>query len=111
MLPVHNQLPPAIQARNHAMNWLLDTFPQAFDLRNRKPLSTTLLEDICALNHPDQPSRSALASAIHYYSHWGSYLSALKEGADRHDLKGNVCGTVNKVEAEQAQAILQHPTE
>lgn len=106
MLPTHQQLPTAVKQRNQAMNWLLTTYPKAFDLRNRRPLKQDILDDICRQAKADMPKLEALQQAYNHYTQWGSYLTAMIEGADCLDLNGDVCAKVSQEQALQAQNIL-----
>jgi ProP effector len=107
MLPTNESLPLTVKNRNIAINWLLDTFPKAFDLRNRLPLKSSILEDIAQKRLINQPAQEALIEAFNYYTLWGSYLNALTEGATCFDLNGQPCGEVTKPEADKAIALLQ----
>lgn len=107
MLPTHDALTPEVRERNSAMNWLLENYPNSFDLRNRRPLKDNILDDVIAKAQPNQPSIEALHNAFAYYSEWGSYLNALQEGATCFDLAGNPCGEVSKQTMLKAQALLQ----
>ncbi len=102
MLPINDSLTLTVKHRNIAMNWLLDTYPNAFDLRNRQPLKTHILKDIFQQALANQPSQEALTSAFSYYTLWGSYLNALTEGAACIDLNGFPCGNISKQEASLA---------
>lgn len=107
MLPTHDALTTEVKERNSAMNWLLENFPNSFDLRNRRPLKDKIIDDVIAKGLPSQPSIKALQNAFTYYSEWGSYLNALQEGATCFDLDGRPCGQVSKQTMLQAQALLQ----
>lgn len=106
MLSIRPSLTKEVLERNKAMNWLLDTFPKAFDLCNRKPLKNNLLEEILSLNKPSQPTKEALTAALNHYTLWASYLGALKEGASCFDLNGNITSTVSLAQEQEAQKIL-----
>lgn len=106
MLPTHNHLPLEVIERNKAMNWLLDNFPKAFDLRNRKPLKSNILEDVYSLKIAKQPSTDSLEQAFHYYTNWGSYLGAIQEGAAYFNLDGSECSFVTAIEEEAANRAL-----
>ena len=107
MLSTHHSLTKDVLERNKAMNWLLDTFPKAFDLCNRKPLKNNILEDILALALPAIPAKKALTEAFNYYTQWGSYLSALQSGAPCFDLNGKAAGTISVEEAQKAQEAIR----
>ncbi len=107
-LPTNETLNPLVLNRNKAMNWLIDTFPKAFDLRNRKPLKENIVADI--LNHPSaqgKPDEAAIRQALDYYTQWGSYLSSLQLGARRIDLDGIAISFVTKQAADSAKETLQ----
>ena len=106
MLPTHTALPQTVIERNKAMNWLLKNFPNAFDLCNRKPLKSNILEDINSQEIADKPSSQALELAFNYYSHWASYLGAIKKDAACFDLYGKEIGRVTKEQEIEAQKIL-----
>jgi len=102
-LPTHDNLSPAVQARNLAMNWLIATYPKVFDLRNRRPLKPEILADILEANAANMPNQAALEAALHYYQHWGSYLSNMKMGARFVDLHGVAIGIVTEAMQQEAQ--------
>lgn len=108
MLPTHPSLPITVLKRNHAMNWLLEQFPKAFDLRNRRPLKENILEDIISQSDrwQNMPSIEDLQAAYQHYTHWGSYLSAVKEGETCLDLNGDVSATISKQQAQKAKHLL-----
>ncbi len=108
MLPTHEQLPINVIKRNTAMNWLIEHFPKAFCLTNRKPLKLDILQDIIARAKPSTPNTDALELAIAYYTEWGSYLNALVVGANRVDLDGLVCGFVDQKSELAAKEKLKH---
>ncbi len=87
-LPTSLSLSAEILERNLAMNWLIDHFPKAFDLRNRRPLKEEIMQDIIDKSIENTPSKEALAAALNYYTHWGSYLTGLTVGKRRIDLDG-----------------------
>ena len=95
-----------IEKRNQAMQWLLETYPKAFKLTDRRPLKLGILEDIQASVVDSMPSLEPLQDAYDYYTLWGSYLQALTEGAVRINLAGEPDGSVSRQEASDAQTIL-----
>ena len=97
---------PEVKQRNQAVQWLLETFPKAFKLTDRKPLVLSILEDIQAKNLPNTPSSPVLQSALDYYQNWGSYLSALQAGTARVDLDGKPAAQVTLEEEQTAQSKL-----
>jgi sRNA-binding protein len=106
MLPTHETLAEEVRKRNAAVNWLLETYPLAFDLRNRRPLKENIVDDIIADAKPNMPSQAELQMAFKHYTHWGSYLTATLEGSACIDLDGNVSGSVSAARAEQAKNFL-----
>ena len=107
MLPIHDSLPQAVKARNQAMNYLLETYPNAFDLRNRRPLKATILDDILTQGLPADISKAAIEQAYQHYTHWGSYLSAMTAGAACFDLSGQRCGEVSASQAKEAEQLIE----
>lgn len=107
MLPTTPKLKDSVRNRNLAMNWLLEHFPKAFDLGNRKPLKDDILTDIIGTDLPKVPDLPALHAALHYYTQWGSYLQALKAGAVRVGLYGEAVGQVGEDEAMLANKTLK----
>lgn len=105
MLAVNDSLALEVKQRNQAMNYLLETYPKAFDLCNRRPLKSSILDDIFEQKLEQQPDKNAIEQAFIYYSNWGSYLCALTTGAQCFDLDGKVCGEVNR--AQELKAKLQ----
>lgn len=105
-LPTHDNLSPSVKARNLAMNWLLTTFPKAFDLRNRRPLKPEILTDIIEASHENLPNQDALESALRYYMHWGSYLNGMTMGARFIDLHGVAIGMVTEGMQQEAKTLL-----
>ncbi len=107
MLPVNDSLTIALQQRNQAMNFLLATYPKAFDLCDRRPLKSNILDDIYQQNIASQPSSTNIEQAFLYYTNWGSYLNALVNGGNCIDLDGNICGEVSRAAALKAKLQLE----
>ena len=80
---------------------------KAFDLCNRRPLKSNILDDIYQQNIDDQPAQTALEQAFLYYTNWGSYLNALTNGSSCIDLEGNICGEVSRATALKAKLQLE----
>ena len=106
MLPTHDDLALNVKNRNLALNWLLITYPDAFDLCNRRPLKQDILLDILDFKIKDMPNKDDLEQAYLHYTQWGSYLNALKVDTKCIDLNGQPCGLVSHEEAELAQKKL-----
>lgn len=107
MLSIHNELQADVKARNMAMNWLIENYPNSFDLCNRRPLKMNIIEDVIAEQKLGMPTENALNSAFQYYTDWGSYLNALHEGVECIGLNGKPSGQVSKEQMEAAQTQLK----
>lgn len=107
-LPTHSDINSLVLNRNLAMNWLIDQFPKAFDLRNRRPLKNDILNDILSRHLDGCPDEASLQAALSYYMRWGSYLMSLELGARCIDLDGIAVGFVTKDVFDDAQHQLQN---
>jgi ProP effector len=93
-------------ARHQALCWLAETFPQAFDNRERiQPLKLGIMEDILA--HADAAadagiSKSKLREAVVIFTRRVDYLACLKAQEVRVDLTGHPIAQVTQEEAERA---------
>jgi len=93
-------------ARIQALSWLAETFPQAFDNREKiQPLKLGIMEDILA--HADTAaaagiSKSKLREAVVVFTRRVDYLACLKAQEIRIDLAGNPIEKVTLEEAERA---------
>src|SRR5262245_4511237 len=74
---------------------LVERYPKAFFMlgKDRKPLKVGIFHDIVA-DLGEAMSESELSLALGSYTNNSGYLSALKDGADRIDLNGDVSGSV-----------------
>jgi sRNA-binding protein len=82
---------------------LAERWPAVFAVRDakRRPLAIGIRDDILAALDPKE-----LVGALRYYCRSVGYLSHMRSGAWRHDLDGNVVGTVMAEEQAVAQAWL-----
>ena len=91
--------------------WLEETFPHLFAADDYIPLDEHILRDLkneyknnCIKNK--YPQDMVIKAALVRYKENPGYLSRLKEGATRYNLKGETCGTVTKEEEESAKKQL-----
>ena len=94
------------QAKIEALNWLSQTFPEAFNTEHRvRPLKKGIMDDIFAYLD-DKPecdfSRSKLREAVVMFTRRMEYLVCLKCRNNRIDLQGKFTGEVSEEEAENA---------
>jgi ProP effector len=107
--------PPAAPERGRAMSGFVETqlqllaelaelWPQCFSVyeRRRRPLKIGINADLLGYGY----SREAIGPALRFYVGAPGYLFALKAGADRVDLDGNVVGKVTDDEAAHAKEQL-----
>lgn len=94
------------QAKIDALNWLAETFPEAFNTEHRvRPLKKGIMDDIFAYldENPDCDfSRSKLREAVVMFTRRMEYLVCLKCRNDRVDLQGKFAGEVTEDEADNA---------
>lgn len=94
------------QAKLDALNWLAETFPEAFNTEHRvRPLKKGIMDDIFAYldENPDCDfSRSKLREAVVMFTRRMEYLVCLKCRNSRIDLQGDFAGEVTEEEAENA---------
>ena len=91
--------------------WLEETFPHLFAADDYIPLDEHVLRDLkneyknnCIKNK--YPQDMVIKAALVRYKENPGYLSCLKQGATRYNLKGEPCGTVTKEEEESAKKEL-----
>ncbi len=93
-------------ARHCALQWLMQTFPQAFDNKERiRPLKLGIMEDI--LMHAEKAaeagiSKSKLREAVVIFTRRIDYLACLKAQEMRIDLSGDAVSQVTAEDAEKA---------
>lgn len=95
-----------------AEQWLEETFPHLFAADDYVPLDHQLLRDIKAdyknnVVKKNYPQDLVIKGALSRYKESYGYLECLKEGVERYNLKGEICGTVTKEEEKAARIILQ----
>ncbi|MFC3908228.1 ProQ/FinO family protein [Legionella dresdenensis] len=93
-------------ARNDALSWLAEMFPEVFDNTKRiRPLKTGIMTDI--LMHAEKAaeagiSKSKIREAVVLFTRRIDYLTCLKSREMRIDLQGNPVEAVTEDEAERA---------
>lgn len=103
------------KARNHALIWLANTFPQIFDNTLLiRPLKVGIMDDI--LLHADEAeaagvSRSKLREAVVIFTRRVDYLACLKAREMRVNLLGEPVAVVTEEEAERASAKIKKRVE
>lgn len=103
------------RARQRALIWLKNTFPQAFDnTESIHPFKIGIMEDI--LKHADEAealgiSRSKLREALVVYTRRIDYLTCLKAREMRIDLHGNPVDQVSEDEANKASLKIKKRVE
>ena len=101
--------------RHHALEWLAQQFPEAFDNSKRiRPLKNGIMNDI--LECADEAakvgiSRSKLREAVVLFTRRLDYLTCLKAQEMRIDLHGNPINPVNAEDAEQAASKIKKQIE
>lgn len=103
------------QARLQALDWLKNTYPQAFDTSNSiRPLEKGIMKKILAnasLAEKDGISKSKLREAVVVFTRSIAYLTCLKAKEMRIDLEGNAVVLVTDEEAENAALKIQKRVE
>ncbi len=112
----HKQKNQSKIARHHALQWLTETFPNAFDNSNCiRPLKLGILHDI--LLHADKAedagiSKSKLREAVVLFTRRLDYLACLKAREMRIDLHGKPTDVfVSADEAERASLKMRRRVE
>jgi ProP effector len=94
------------KTRTQALQWLADTFPEAFDNKIRiRPLQIGILDAIleqAELAQQQGISKSKLREAVVIYTRRLDYLVCLKARETRVDLQGKPCTQVTEEEAASA---------
>lgn len=103
------------KARTEALNWLVLTYPKAFDTTLRiVPLKIGIMQDIL-LAAPEAAkagiSKTALRKAVVRFTRQLAYLFCLKGREGRIDLNGNMVAHVTEEEAEKAAAKIKRHLE
>ena len=94
------------------IDWLCETFPQAFNFKQPKPLKLNVTRDIYDhLPIDGTISKLKLRAALKYYTHSTFYLKALVEAADRVDLQGSATEPIDFSHKEFSQMLLAHRSE
>ncbi|MCL4106913.1 UNVERIFIED_CONTAM: hypothetical protein GTU68_004054 [Idotea baltica] len=88
--------------------YVAECFPKCFTLEGEaKPLKIGIFQDLAErLNEDEKVSKTQLRAALRQYTSSWRYLHGVKAGADRVDLDGNACGTLEEEHVEHAKATL-----
>ncbi|MGJ3500940.1 ProP expression regulator [Piscirickettsia salmonis] len=100
------KLAEAKQANIQAMDLLLQSFPAAFDLHNRKPLKTGIKDELATWAADNSISKKALSGALRYYTSGNSYLHATVNNNQRINLQGTEVEEVSAEQKQYAQMLL-----
>jgi len=91
-----------------ALEYLINTYPKAFDLNNRKPLKCGIHKDIMAALPEGKFTLKEIQKAIHFYKMSVSYEKNMVELTHRIDLNGN---EVEEITAEHKEFARQNREE
>ena len=88
--------------------YIAECFPKCFTLEGEaKPLKIGIFQDLAErLNEDEKVSKTQLRAALRQYTSSWRYLHGVKTGAERVDLDGNACGTLEEEHVEHAKATL-----
>ena len=86
--------------------YVAECFPKCFTLEGEaKPLKIGIFQDLAErLNEDEKVSKTQLRAALRQYTSSWRYLHGVKAGADRVDLDGNACGTLEEEHVEHAKS-------
>ncbi|MBL0941813.1 MAG: ProQ/FinO family protein, partial [Alphaproteobacteria bacterium] len=95
----------AIEELKPILSMLCERYPQAFSLKNPKPLKVGIVKD---LQKPlkDEYSKSKLQKALGYYIYNSRYQKALAIQDHRYNLQGQIEGEVAEEHKARAHAQL-----
>lgn len=93
------------QENSDVLNWLEQSFPKCFTLKNQKPLKIRIFQDIIHTDKEGLPSSTALRRALTAYTHKLSYHQAIVYQIDRINLQGEAEG---KITDEQKAFSTEH---
>ncbi len=89
--------------------WLCQTFPQTFNLKDPKPLKQQINRDLSSYLPSDQSiSKLKLRLALYYYTHATAYLHALITQTHRVDLAGREVEVIDPAHKAYAQSLLDN---
>ena len=88
--------------------YIAECFPKCFTLEGEaKPLKIGIFQDLAErLSEDEKVSKTQLRAALRQYTSSWRYLHGVKAGAERVDLDGNACGTLEEEHVEHAKATL-----
>jgi ProP effector len=88
--------------------YIAECFPKCFTLEGEaKPLKIGIFQDLVErLEGDPKVSKTQLRAALRQYTSSWRYLHGVKPGAERVDLDGNPCGTLEQEHVEHAQNTL-----
>lgn len=89
-----------------ALDWLIETYPLCFSLKNPKPLKKGIIKDIIGQKLWNG-SKTSLRSALAIYSDLPNYHKMLLKEDSRYDLKGNQAEKITVSEKDFSKQRLQ----
>jgi sRNA-binding protein len=89
-----------------SVNWLQETYPKCFDLKNPKPLKKGIMNDLFQQALWTK-SKTSLRDAISFYVESPLYHQAILEGNFRFDLNGENIEEINESEKEYSKIKLE----
>ena len=100
-----------IQRQRKAMNWLMQAFPQCFNLKAPMPLKVGIAKEVMekwvylsSLPYDQQmPSRLSVRQVIGWYTRRFPYYKSFETATHRIDLDGKEAGEVTEAEKEYAR--------
>jgi ProP effector len=91
-------------ANQAALQLLMETYPQAFDRSNVRPLKIGIQDDLIA---DEKVAKNKIKRALASYVRAPQYFRSMTEGAPRVNLQGEPSGEVTAEEAEHAKEQLK----
>jgi len=88
-----------------AQTWLKNTFPNAFNFKEPKPLKLNIEHDIFQVQSPF--SRTLIRKVVAYYTSNTAYVESVAQGRGRINLQGEKVGKVKQAEQDHALQQLQ----
>jgi len=100
-----------IKRGKEGMDWLMQAFPQCFNLKAPLPLKIGIGKEVIdqwiylsSLPYDSKiPARTAIRTAIGWYVRRGLYFAAFETATHRIDLDGKEAGEITEVEKEYAR--------
>lgn len=100
---------PKLNSSKEVIAYLSEQFPQCFCAEGEaRPLKIGIFQDLVGRIPAEMNlSKTQLRSALRLYTSSWRYLHGVKTGAERVDLDGNSCGTIDEQHVEHARQQLE----